>query len=91
MSKILELQEELYQLKQERNDKDVENKLMQQKLAEVKEENKMLKDDVDHLKSQVESINEQFETMHMRLEHVEQSADQSQMPFVGDGVRMRRE
>ena len=91
VSKFVELQQSLYHVKQERNNKDVESKLMQQKLAELTEKNTLLTNTIDDLMLKMKSMNERLESMHMELEHVKQNADQPQMPFVGGGVKMRRE
>ena len=91
MSKFVELQQSLYHVKQERNNKDVENKLMKQKLAELSEKNTILTNTIDDLMLKMKSMNERLESMHTELEHVKQNADQPQIPFVGGGVKMRRE
>ena len=91
VSKFVELQQSLYHVKQERNNKDVENKLMQQKLAELSEKNTILTNTIDDLMLKMKNMNERLESMHMELDHVKQNADRPQMPFVGSGVKMRKE
>ena len=91
VSKFVELQQSLYHVKQERNNKDVENKLMQQKLTELTEKNTILTNTIDDMFLKMKSMNERLESMHLELEHVKQNADEPQMPFVGGSVKMRRE
>ena len=78
-------------MKQDRNNEDVENKLMHQKLAELTEKNALLTNTINDFMLKMKSMNEQLESMHTELEHVKQNANQQQTSFVGGGVKMRRE
>lgn len=91
VSKVVELQQSLYHLKQENSEKDVENKLLHQKLVELTEKNTMLTNSVDDMMIKFKSMNERMESMQMELENVKQNGSQPQMPFVGGGVKMRKE
>ena len=66
-------------MKQDRNNEDVENKLMHQKLAELTEKNALLTNTINDLMLKMKSMNERLESM------------QQQTSFVGGGVKMRRE
>ena len=51
----------------------------------------MLTNSIDDMMIKFKSMNERMESMQMELENVKQNASQSQMPFVGGGVKMRKE
>ena len=68
VSKVAEVQESLYQLKQENNVKHVENKILHLKLAELTEKNTMLTNSIDNMMIGMDSMNERIESMQMELE-----------------------
>lgn len=68
MSKVVELQESLYHLKQENSVKDVENKILNLKLSELTEKNTMLTNFINNMMITMKSMNERIGSMQMELE-----------------------